>query len=150
MKKLLIVLALVFGSFSQVYALQFDGERIYGINFCSKVDRYDVTKYKGLQFVNTGSSATYLYKYSESYRAVMTVMVGYKSMIMERGLYNSRDIGTVTHTFYCPGSYSNQTDTDFTAGRVTEWLIPEEHYNGGGTVTVTMDGHTISTTNIQE
>lgn len=145
-KKSILLVAILFAfSATQVFA-DYDGEKLFGQNFCQKVDRYNFTNITSISFVTSeliesGSNYTY-----------SVVVVGYPSVPTLRGVFNGKSIGTDAMTpFKCPKKYANDASDYFNGGRVIRWYIPASYVNdSNNSFEMTINGKTISKNNIRK
>lgn len=145
-KKSILLVAILFAfSATQVFA-DYDGEKLFGQNFCQKVDRYNFTNITSISFVTSeliesGSNYTY-----------SVVVVGYPSVPTLRGVFNGKSIGTDAMTpFKCPKKYANGASDYFNGGRVIRWYIPASYVNdSNNSFEMTINGKTISKNNIRK
>ncbi len=145
-KKSMFILVMVFTfCVTQVFAEE-DGEKLYGQNFCLKVDKYNVTKITSINFVeknliNTNNKYTY-----------PVVVVGYPSVPTLKGTFNGKAIGTdAMIPFKCPKNYANGASDAFNAGRIIRWYIPENYIiDGNNVLEMTINDKTASKSNIQK
>lgn len=122
----------------------YDGENLFGQNFCQKVDRYNFTNITSISFVTSNlvqSGNNYTYS---------VVVVGYPSVPTLRGVFNGRSIGTDAMTpFKCPKKYANGASADFNAGRIIEWYIPASYVTSSNSIIVTVQDKTASKSGIK-
>ncbi|MDE7314564.1 MAG: hypothetical protein K2N11_02550 [Mucispirillum sp.] len=126
-----------------VFAVK-DGEKIDGVNYCNKVNRYDVSKVTSISFPDTtlyGSGSSYTYR---------TIVVGYQSVPFLNATFNGKTIGhSSMEPFECPKNYANGASGSFYAGRIIEWYIPSNYVTSSNSITVTVQDKTASKSGIK-
>ena len=145
MFKKIVLLIVILYAFSVTYVFAaYDGENLYGQNFCQKVDRYNVSNITSISFITntliqSGSSYTY-----------SVIVVGYPSVPTLRGIFNGKSIGTdAMEPFTCPKKYANGASGDFNGGRVIRWYIPASYVrDSNNSFEMTINGKTVSKNNI--
>ncbi len=120
------------------------GEDIDGVNYCTKVNRYDVSKVTSISFPDSslyGSGSNYTYR---------TIVVGYQSVPFLNATFNGKTIGhSSIDPFTCPPKYANGASADFNAGRIIEWYIPASYVTSSNSITVTVQDKTASKSGIK-
>ncbi len=145
-KKSILFITILFALLVTNVFADYDGENLFGQNFCQKVDRYNFTNITSISFVTSNlvqSGNNYTYS---------VVVVGYPSVPTLRGVFNGRSIGTDAMTpFKCPKKYANGASGDFNGGRVIRWYIPASYVNdSNNSFEMTINGKTASKSNIKK
>lgn len=142
MKKIMVILASLFVALP-VFAVE-DGEHIDGVNYCNKVNRYDVSKVTSISFPDSslyGSGSSYTYR---------TIVVGYQSVPFLNATFNGKTIGhSSIQPFECPAKYANSASGYFYAGRIIEWYIPASYVTSSNSIKVTVQDKTASKSGIK-
>ncbi len=142
MKKLIFVLVSLFVALP-TFAIE-DGENIDGVNYCTKVNRYDVSKVTSISFPDSslyGSGSSYTYR---------TIVVGYQSVPFLNATFNGKTIGhSSMDIFSCPKKYANGASGDFYAGRIIKWYIPSNYVTSSNSIKVTVQDKTASKSGIK-
>lgn len=145
-KKSILFITILFALLVTNVFADYDGENLFGQNFCQKVDRYNFTNITSISFVTSNlvqSGNNYTYS---------VVVVGYPSVPTLRGVFNGKSIGTDAMTpFKCPKKYANDASDYFNGGRVIRWYIPASYVNdSNNSFEMTINGKTISKNNIRK
>ena len=141
MKKIMVILAILFVALP---AFAENGENIDGVNYCNKVNRYDVSKVTSISFPDSslyGSGSSYTYR---------TIVVGYQSVPFLNATFNGKTIGhSSIQPFECPAKYANGASGPFNAGRIIKWYIPASYVTSSNSITVTVQDKTASKSGIK-
>lgn len=141
MKKIMVILASLFVALP-VFAE--NGENIDGVNYCNKVNRYDVSKVTSISFPDSslyGSGSSYTYR---------TIVVGYQSVPFLNATFNGKTIGhSSMEPFECPDKYANGASGPFNAGRIIKWYIPASYVTSSNSIKVTVQDKTASKSGIK-